>query len=250
MLIYPLSQPHIYQINMALQYLDAVSNPYFVILRSSGGVFEGSWSMANTMRYQQGDPSSAILVGDDGTQMGLTINFDEIDWASCTPALVNSSTDEKIMTYLNTLFTGQLGTYVPPTIIEQMIFSTEPIQEIDFTVSATYYIPLNGNYLDLASAAYTIDQANMVIPVTGSFDGLKVSCTEYSASKSANITLIVNGAPVSQVLAVNGAGVLSSPVGSISVTADDLVCLELEVPVGATGTAMLSCVSSLFTPAT
>jgi len=132
---------------MALQYLDAESNPYFVVLRSSDGTYQGSWSSAYSMKFQ-GD--YAVLIGHNNAEMGLKIKFDEIDWGACLPVPDPIPTDtEGYMAYLSTLFTGQLGTLISPS--NKQYFFTTPIIAIPFTDYPELYFPFSAGNGDFST---------------------------------------------------------------------------------------------------
>lgn len=125
---------------MALQYLDAETIPYFVVLRSSGGGYQGSWSSAYSMKYQ-GD--YAVLIGHNNAEMGLKVKFDEMDWGACLPVPDPIPTDtEGYMAYLSTIFTGQAIAPTPPTTTMSPIISNPT--SLDLGVDGTYTATLVG----------------------------------------------------------------------------------------------------------
>lgn len=104
---------------MALYYLDAqdANYPYQVVRkRLSDGGYVGQMPIsASLVSYSEGSVSqvSQVMVLPMGGLGSTSIQFNQYDWAACLPELTDSSTDAKIMAYLSTLFTGQLGTLVP-----------------------------------------------------------------------------------------------------------------------------------------
>jgi len=167
---------------MALQYLDAEAIPYFVVKRSSGGDYEGSWSSAYSMKFQ-GD--YAVLIGHNNAEMGLKVKFDEIDWAACLPLPDPMPTDaEGYMKYLSTLFTGQMGTLVPPVTSNSMIIVSQA-STLDLNVGGEYV----GSPASAAVLSTTVMEAAVCVGerILNSFI---VSVGENTADKDTEIELI------------------------------------------------------------
>lgn len=157
---------------MALQYLDAESIPYFVVLRSSGGTYQGSWSSAYSMKFQ-GD--YAVLIGHNNAEMGLKIKFNEIDWGACLPIPDPIPTDtEGYMAYLSILFTGQQGTLVPPRPEPQaQYFYTTPIINIQPQSSVSLYIPFAAG----RGATELTEVSVIALIIGGTLDEIKLLIT-------------------------------------------------------------------------
>jgi len=224
---------------MALQYLDGATIPYFVTLRSDAGVFQGSWSMVNTVRYQQGDPSSAILLGADGTQMGLQIIFDEIDWASCDPLPAAYGTDEEIMTYLNTyLFTGQQGTLVPPSVTTMNLILSEPVGIIDNGIDGVSYMALSSTQ----GIAATAEEAYTALNFNGNTTSVTALMSNSSTDSIIDIELCKYDGSETTLLKMSlaaGTNGVVQDVSTVAILSTDYLYYKITVPVG-TGTVYLS----------
>jgi len=200
--------------------------------------------------------SSIRTFGSDGFRLYANDSysnfyFDEFDFSLCLPTTTASTVEEKI-TYLATycFVASDNGTTPIPTT-SMNIFSTQPIQELDLATDAnTYYLSLNGAYLDPAGAPYTSEQANMAMPSDGIFTaaGMLVACEEYSASKSFQIELMVSNVATGLKLTIDSIGTKIAAGADVEVAYGERVCLRMSVGIG-TGTAMLSAITTTFTPA-
>lgn len=222
---------------MALQYLDAEAIPYFVVKRSSGGDYEGSWSSAYSMKFQ-GD--YAVLIGHNNAEMGLKVKFDEIDWAACLPLPDPMPTDaEGYMKYLSTLFTGQMGTLVPPVTSNYMIIVSQA-SALSLNAKGEYV----GSPAGSAVLGATVTERAVSVGER-TLKGFIVSVTASAADKDITIQVITIDKLGSETIihtvtvAAGGTGVISSTIADIKISENDRIAIKCNVPSG-TGDVLVS----------
>lgn len=224
---------------MALQYLDSQTIPYQVVLRLADGTYQGQWAQSNQILYGVGDRNigQATVVGSNGGFMGERIVFNTIDWAACLPLPTAYSTDEEIMTYLSTMFTGQQGTLVPPVVnVTASIFS-EPI-ELAQADDGDWFCSLVGS---VASTAQTLAEVQLpMVACTLTRIGVFVPDTENTLDAQVTVHIYVDGVTAAnfKIKADGTDGFLSTAV-DIDITANQLVNYVFEVPAGA-GTCIIN----------
>jgi len=224
---------------MALQYLDAEAIPYFVVLRSSNGDYQGSWSSAYSMKYQ-GD--YAVLIGHNNAEMGLKVKFDEIDWGACLPTPDPIPTDtESYMTWLSTIFTGQAIAPTPPspTPPQIMIYNTTPIDSVDGTLGLNSYIPLDAGTGVPVAAFENIGNIGVAATITQ----VIANISRNSLDQPASIILMQDGTELASAEATGGAEVLTFNILSSQIVDLSLIYFKLS----STSTSGLLGVSSIMT---
>lgn len=222
---------------MAKQYLDAESNPYFVVLRSSDGTYQSSWSSAYSMKFQ-GD--YAVLIGHNNAEMGLKIKFDEIDWGACLPIPDPLPTDaEGYMAYLNFIFNGQMGTLVPTPTPQTMIYNTTPIISVDGSSGLSSYIPL-----DAGDGVPTAAFENIgTIGVESTITQIITTISKNTLDQPARIVLMQDGIELADAEATGGAEVLSFNILSDQISNNSLIYFKLN----STSTAGFLGITSIMT---
>ena len=107
---------------------------------------------------------------------------------------------------------------------------------------------LTGAYRDPSLNPYTVNDVAIPFPA-GTFAAacMKANISGYGLSKGGTITLAVNGVLTGLVLQINADGVVeSSSIDPVTVAADDLVSLNLNLKSG-TGTVTISPLAIEFT---
>lgn len=127
------------------QYLDAQTIPYQVILREADGSYSDQYPQSF---YVSREGNGFRANGGTGDHF-LKRDFSAINWKACLPLPDASPTDtEGYMAYLSTLFTGQLGTLVPPTppapIPQVQYLYTNPIEPLALTSGTQLFISVSG----------------------------------------------------------------------------------------------------------
>lgn len=94
-----------------MEYLDAVTIPYQVVLRDENSVYINQYPQSF---YVCKGSACFIVAGTGGSSHFLKKDFSEIDWDLCQPSTsaYDMTTNEGRMAYLSSIFTGQMGTLV------------------------------------------------------------------------------------------------------------------------------------------
>jgi len=213
-----------------MEFLDAVTIPYQVVLRNENGAYINQYPQSF---YVAKGAACFIAAGVGGGSHFLKKDFSEIDFSLCLPEPIDydTSTNEGRMAYLSTMFTGQQGTLIP-TNSTSMTAIVSNISELDLELTGTY----TSNLVSVATIAKTQEH------YVGSIgEGIikkwyiTVSFSESNQDIDANLFKIVNGSKtiIAFISITAGVvGVFEALDINASFTKDELMGIEYVVPPG------------------
>ena len=214
--------------------------PYQVVVRKSDGTYVGKCAMSASLgAYTKGSAGvSSQAQASPLNGSPLTIRFTDYDWALCSPLPSDYSTDEAIMAYLSTLFTGQYGTLVPPITTAMNLILTQPIGIIDNGVDGTSYMALSSTQgvATTAAEAYTALNFNgntvsihAIVSSSGTDSVIEISLCKYDGGETELLKMSIPAATD---------GVVKFQ-GSLAIVDTDYLYYKILIPVGS-GTLYLS----------